>query len=145
MFSWYVLSIYFILTFFSFLIFLFSFFFCPNFQFLHVIRSRLGWSYGSAIVPSHSSSTHSSSSPFSTVLPYSVAFSFSSPLPYFSIRKKEQFTESFLPLLPIPLFRARLLESLGAVTMCCFIDDDIICEGYSGRISFNHIHLLYHT
>ena len=34
-------------------------------------------------------------------------------------------------LLPVPLARARLLESLGAVTMCCFIDDDIICDGYS--------------
>jgi hypothetical protein len=36
-----------------------------------------------------------------------------------------------IPLLPVPLARSRLLETLGAVTMCCFVDDDIICEGYS--------------
>ena len=35
------------------------------------------------------------------------------------------------PLLPIPMARVRLLEILGAVTMVCFVDDDIICEGYS--------------
>jgi len=33
--------------------------------------------------------------------------------------------------LPIPLARTRLLEVLGAVTMVCFVDDDVICEGYS--------------
>lgn len=33
--------------------------------------------------------------------------------------------------LPIPLARIRLHEVLGAVTMVCFVDDDIICEGYS--------------
>eukprot|EP01032_Pedospumella_encystans_P022599 gene22599-25605_t len=33
--------------------------------------------------------------------------------------------------LPIPLARSRLLEVLGAVTMVCFVDDDVICEGYS--------------
>jgi len=33
--------------------------------------------------------------------------------------------------LPIPLASTRLLEVLGAVTMVCFIDDDVICEGYS--------------
>ena len=41
---------------------------------------------------------------------------------------------STLPMLPVPLARSRLLECLGAVTMCCFIDDDVICEGYSGII-----------
>jgi len=34
-------------------------------------------------------------------------------------------------LLPIPLARTRLIEVLGAVTMVCFIDDDIVCEGFS--------------
>lgn len=33
--------------------------------------------------------------------------------------------------LPIPLARNRLLEVLGAVTMVCFVDDDVICEGFS--------------
>jgi hypothetical protein len=33
--------------------------------------------------------------------------------------------------LPIPLGCIRLHEMLGAVTMVCFVDDDIICEGYS--------------
>jgi len=33
--------------------------------------------------------------------------------------------------LPIPMARTRLLEVLGAVTMVCFVDDDVICEGYS--------------
>jgi hypothetical protein len=33
--------------------------------------------------------------------------------------------------LPIPLASTRLLEVLGAITMVCFIDDDVICEGYS--------------
>jgi hypothetical protein len=33
--------------------------------------------------------------------------------------------------LPVPLARTRLLEVLGAVTMVCFVDDDVICEGYS--------------
>lgn len=33
--------------------------------------------------------------------------------------------------LPVPLARSRLLEVLGAVTMVCFVDDDVICEGYS--------------
>lgn len=37
--------------------------------------------------------------------------------------------ESFY--LPVPLARSRLLEVLGAVTMVCFVDDDVICEGYS--------------
>jgi hypothetical protein len=31
----------------------------------------------------------------------------------------------------VPLARSRLLEVLGAVTMVCFVDDDVICEGYS--------------
>ena len=34
-------------------------------------------------------------------------------------------------LLPVPLSGVQLLEVLGAVTMVCFIDDDIICESYS--------------
>jgi phosphoglycolate phosphatase-like HAD superfamily hydrolase len=34
-------------------------------------------------------------------------------------------------LLSIPLARTRILEMLGAVTMVCFIDDDIICEPFS--------------
>lgn len=34
-------------------------------------------------------------------------------------------------LLPIPLARSRLLEVIGAITMVCFIDDDVICEDYS--------------
>jgi len=33
--------------------------------------------------------------------------------------------------LPIPMIRARLLETLGAVTKVCFVDDDIIFEDYS--------------
>jgi hypothetical protein len=33
--------------------------------------------------------------------------------------------------LPIPLASTRLLEVLGAITMVCFVDDDVICEGYS--------------
>ena len=33
--------------------------------------------------------------------------------------------------LPIPLNQCRVLESLGAITMVCFVDDDIICENYS--------------
>ena len=35
------------------------------------------------------------------------------------------------PMLPVPLAKTRLVEVLGAVTMVCFVDDDIICEGYS--------------
>ena len=35
------------------------------------------------------------------------------------------------PFLPIPFTQVRLLEILGAITMVCFIDDDIICENYS--------------
>ena len=97
-----------------------------------MIRSRLGWSCGSAIIPLPSSSSSSSPLFSPSSLALSFSFSSSSSFPYFSIRKKDQSAEPFLPLLPIPLFRARLLESLGAVTMCCFIDDDIICEGYSG-------------
>jgi hypothetical protein len=34
-------------------------------------------------------------------------------------------------LLPVPFSGVQLLEVLGAVTMVCFIDDDIICESYS--------------
>jgi len=34
-------------------------------------------------------------------------------------------------LLPVPFSGIQLLEVLGAVTMVCFIDDDIICESYS--------------
>lgn len=34
-------------------------------------------------------------------------------------------------LLSVPLARTRILEMLGAVTMVCFIDDDIICEPFS--------------
>jgi hypothetical protein len=33
--------------------------------------------------------------------------------------------------LPIPMARTRILEVLGAVTMVCFVDDDVICENYS--------------
>ena len=33
--------------------------------------------------------------------------------------------------LPIPLNQCRVLERLGAITMVCFVDDDIICENYS--------------
>lgn len=36
-----------------------------------------------------------------------------------------------MALLPVPLGRTRFLEILGGVTMVCFVDDDIICEGYS--------------
>ena len=36
-----------------------------------------------------------------------------------------------IPFLPVPLTKARTLEVLGAVTMICFIDDDVICEPYS--------------
>ena len=36
-----------------------------------------------------------------------------------------------MTLLPVPLGRTRFLEVLGGVTMVCFVDDDIICEGYS--------------
>ena len=36
-----------------------------------------------------------------------------------------------LPLLPVPFTRTRLVELLGTVTMVCFVDDDIVCEGYS--------------
>ena len=39
--------------------------------------------------------------------------------------------EGTLDYLPIPLARSRVLEVLGAVTMVCFVDDDIICEGFS--------------
>ena len=59
----------------------------------------------------------------------SFTFFFSS----FLVRKKINKKVS-IPLLPVPLLRSRLLETLGAVTMCCFIDDDIICEGYSGKL-----------
>jgi hypothetical protein len=34
-------------------------------------------------------------------------------------------------MLPIPFASKRLLEYLGAVTMVCFVDDDVICEGVS--------------
>lgn len=33
--------------------------------------------------------------------------------------------------LPIPLARTRLIEVLGGITMICFVDDEVICEGYS--------------
>eukprot|EP01042_Synura_sphagnicola_P000330 gene330-341_t len=35
------------------------------------------------------------------------------------------------PLLPVPFASSRVVEAVGAVTMMCFVDDDIICEGYS--------------
>jgi hypothetical protein len=35
-----------------------------------------------------------------------------------------------LPFMPVPLCRNRLVETLGAVTMICFVDDDVICESY---------------
>ena len=38
---------------------------------------------------------------------------------------------SNVPFLPVPLAKARLVEVLGAVTMICFIDDDVICEPFS--------------
>ena len=34
-------------------------------------------------------------------------------------------------LLPVPMSKMRLLETLGAVTMVCFVDDDVICESFS--------------
>lgn len=40
-------------------------------------------------------------------------------------------TVSYRPLLPIPHIRTNLLELLGAVTMVCFVDDDVLCENYS--------------
>ena len=33
--------------------------------------------------------------------------------------------------MPIPFIRTRLLETLGSITFVSFIDDDLICEGYS--------------
>ncbi len=35
------------------------------------------------------------------------------------------------PLLPIPLARTNIVGQLGAITMVCFVDDDIISENYS--------------
>jgi hypothetical protein len=35
------------------------------------------------------------------------------------------------PFLPLPFIQTKLLETLGGTTMICFVDDDIICEGYS--------------
>jgi hypothetical protein len=35
------------------------------------------------------------------------------------------------PLLPIPLASINITEQLGAITMVCFVDDDIISENYS--------------
>lgn len=34
-------------------------------------------------------------------------------------------------LLPVPLAGSRIPEVLGAVTMVCFVDDDIVCESFS--------------
>ena len=33
--------------------------------------------------------------------------------------------------IPIPFIRTHLLEMLGAITFVAFVDDDVICEGYS--------------
>lgn len=33
--------------------------------------------------------------------------------------------------LPIPFIHARLLETMGSITFVAFIDDDVVCEGYS--------------
>jgi hypothetical protein len=35
------------------------------------------------------------------------------------------------PLLPIPLASQAIVDQLGAITMVCFVDDDVICENYS--------------
>ncbi|RYH23223.1 hypothetical protein EON65_18100 [archaeon] len=35
------------------------------------------------------------------------------------------------PLLPIPLASLNMVDQLGAITMVCFVDDDVICENYS--------------
>lgn len=34
-------------------------------------------------------------------------------------------------MLPVPFVRNRLVEVLGAITRVCFVDDDVICEGFS--------------
>lgn len=36
-----------------------------------------------------------------------------------------------LPFLPVPFIKTRFLETLGSITMVCFIDEDIVSEGYS--------------
>eukprot|EP01034_Spumella_vulgaris_P022405 gene22405-28527_t len=33
--------------------------------------------------------------------------------------------------LPVPLARSRLFETLGAISMVCFVDDDTVCESFS--------------
>jgi len=38
---------------------------------------------------------------------------------------------SKVPFLPVPLAKSRAMEVLGAVTMICFVDDDVICEPFS--------------
>lgn len=34
-------------------------------------------------------------------------------------------------MLPVPFARSKLVETLGSITRVCFIDDDVICEGFS--------------
>lgn len=36
-----------------------------------------------------------------------------------------------LDMLPVPFARNRLVETLGSITRVCFVDDDVICEGFS--------------
>lgn len=36
-----------------------------------------------------------------------------------------------LPLLPVPLASMNIVDQLGAITMVCFVDDEVICENYS--------------
>eukprot|EP01040_Poterioochromonas_malhamensis_P013609 gene13609-14995_t len=42
-----------------------------------------------------------------------------------------QSSKNSLELLPIPLASINITEQLGAITMVCFVDDDIISENYS--------------
>lgn len=44
---------------------------------------------------------------------------------------QEDSTKEERPLLPIPLTRTNIVGQLGAITMVCFVDDDVISENYS--------------
>ena len=107
-----------------------------------MLRSRLGWPQQRPWVEHSRPHTQSQSTetkpPFTSALLSSSPFSFLSltptptPIPGPTPSVSRPLISYPNPLLPVPLARSRLLESLGAVTMCCFVDDDIICEGYSG-------------